>query len=176
MRFVGPRACVELGWASPRASRKLFQRSWIRSQVATTTYHLASPGKCHETISLCHGAPHATRPHQQRQRTHAREEPRTRARSTLLADASRLLQVQSACAQVLTRQWVERREATAHGRKKGSDRPPPPTRDHGSETGSDRPWSKEGKRPPTGRKKGSDRPLRPGTSDLNEVEFVLMNV
>ena len=39
----------------------------------TTAYHLASSGKCHETISLCHGAPHATRPYQQRQRTRARD-------------------------------------------------------------------------------------------------------
>ena len=39
----------------------------------TTAYHLASSGKCHETISLCHGAPHATRPYQQRPRTRARE-------------------------------------------------------------------------------------------------------
>ena len=30
----------------------------------TTAYHLASSGKCHETIPLCHGAPHATRPYQ----------------------------------------------------------------------------------------------------------------
>ena len=57
----------------------------------TTAYHLASSGKCHETISLCHGAPHATRPYQQRQRTRARETSCTRARSTLLADAARLL-------------------------------------------------------------------------------------
>ena len=73
---------VGLGFASrePQAVK----RSWIRSQVAITAYHLASPGKCHETISLCHGAPHATHPHQQRQRTRARdararERPRARA-------------------------------------------------------------------------------------------------
>ena len=82
---------VGLGFASrePQAVK----RRWIRSQVATTAYHLASPGKCHETISLCHGAPHATRPYQQRQRTRARdararERPRARAHARTL-DAAR---------------------------------------------------------------------------------------
>ena len=56
-----------------------------RSEVATTAYRLASSGRCHETIPLCHGAPHATRPsiHQQRQRTHHGGVRRSRLRPRL---------------------------------------------------------------------------------------------
>ena len=53
----------------------------------TTAYHLASSGKCHETIStrLIFAMARRSR------RAHAHERPCTRARSTLLAVAARLL-------------------------------------------------------------------------------------
>ena len=74
----------------------------------TTAYHLASSGKCHETISLCHGAPHATRPHQQRPRTRAHE---TSAHARTLNAARRrcspAMQVHSACAKVPSWQWAQ---------------------------------------------------------------------